>query len=420
MELESLSVVAAPTAPVDTVNPIARLDTYVALLAGLIALGACGGDDDPVVARVGDAEIHASRLARFVERLPEGLRSQQQGLPAIREHLSSIVDQELLLAEVAARGIDDDIEVLRELNTRARSRLSQLYLTRQLMSSEDLPAEEVERVFRERGHDRQRLLARILVPSRAEARQVAARFDTDREAADSFGDVAERYSDNDPSAGEQGELAWIGIDDLGAFRIPEHEFFSLADGRVADEPVDLGGMWQVYSFRDSRKRGLSEVWEEETKERGGRGGTQAQPCPADEEASVGDAYGDDEAASEPDGETTERDRRIGPGGQILASLDIVPVFWRQVAFHEREVGSARRTPERRSHAVQKIQKNTPMRDPTSTQVPRNPSTVTALGFGISKSGCCTSTFRGAGSTPGGSVKGSVSGSSPWIGVRTHS
>ena len=262
MELELLSVVAAPTAPVDTVNPIARLDTYVALLAGLIALGACGGDDDPVVARVGDAEIHASRLARFVERLPEGLRSQQQGLPAIREHLSSIVDQELLLAEVAARGIDDDIEVLRELNTRARSRLSQLYLTRQLMSSEDLPAEEVERVFRERGHDRQRLLARILVPSRAEARQVAARFDTDREAADSFGDVAERYSDNDPSAGEQGELAWIGIDDLGAFRIPEHVFFSLADGRVADEPVDLGGMWQVYSFRDSRKRGLSEVWEE--------------------------------------------------------------------------------------------------------------------------------------------------------------
>ena len=111
MELELLSVVAAPTAPVDTVNPIARLDTYVALLAGLIALGACGGDDDPVVARVGDAEIHAPRLARFVERLPEGLRSQQQGLPAIREHLSSIVDQELLLAEVAARGIDDDIEV---------------------------------------------------------------------------------------------------------------------------------------------------------------------------------------------------------------------------------------------------------------------------------------------------------------------
>ena len=84
MGLELLSVVVAPTAPVDTVNPIARLDTYVALLAGLIALGACGGDDDPVVARVGGAEIHASRLARFVERLPEGLRSQQQGLPAPR------------------------------------------------------------------------------------------------------------------------------------------------------------------------------------------------------------------------------------------------------------------------------------------------------------------------------------------------
>ena len=40
MELELLSVAVSPTAPVDTVNPIARLDTYVVLLAGLIALGA--------------------------------------------------------------------------------------------------------------------------------------------------------------------------------------------------------------------------------------------------------------------------------------------------------------------------------------------------------------------------------------------
>ncbi len=44
---------------------------------------------------------------------------------------------------------------------------------------------------------------------------------------------------------------------------------------------------------------------EETKERGGCGGTQAQPYPADGEASVGDAYGDDEATSEPDRETCE-------------------------------------------------------------------------------------------------------------------
>jgi hypothetical protein len=210
----------------------------------MVVLGACGGGDDPVVARVGDAEIHASRLAKFVERLPKGLRSQQQGLAAVREHLSSIVDQELLLAEVVARGIDDDIEVRRELDARVRSRLSQLYLTRRLMSSEDPSTEEVERVFREGGHDRQRLLARILVPSRAEAAQVAAQFGPDRETAASFGDVAEGYSDNDPSAGDQGELAWIGVDDLGAFRIPEHVFFSLADSLVA-EPVDLGGMWLI-------------------------------------------------------------------------------------------------------------------------------------------------------------------------------
>ena len=239
---------------------IARVSPIAVLLTGLIVLAACGDGDDPVVAEVGVVEIHASRLAQFVERLPEGMRSQQQGLEAIREYLSSIVDQELLLAEVFARGINDRIEVRRELDTRARSRLSQLYLTRKLVSSEDLSTEEVERVFRERGHDRQRLLARILVPSQAEAAQVAAQFDPATEAGDAFGDVAQRYAGNDPSAHEKGELAWIGIDDLNAFRIPEHVFFSLADGRVA-EPVDLGGMWQVYCFRDTRQRELAEVWE---------------------------------------------------------------------------------------------------------------------------------------------------------------
>ena len=147
---------------------IARVSPIAVLLTGLIVLAACGDGDDPVVAEVGVVEIHASRLAQFVERLPEGMRSQQQGLEAIREYLSSIVDQELLLAEVFARGINDRIEVRRELDTRARSRLSQLYLTRKLVSSEDLSTEEVERVFRERGHDRQRLLARILVSSQAE------------------------------------------------------------------------------------------------------------------------------------------------------------------------------------------------------------------------------------------------------------
>ncbi len=44
------------------------------LLTGLIVLAACGDGDDPVVAEVGVVEIHALRLAQFVERLPEGMR----------------------------------------------------------------------------------------------------------------------------------------------------------------------------------------------------------------------------------------------------------------------------------------------------------------------------------------------------------
>ena len=69
---------------------IARVSPIAVLLIGLIVLAACGDGDDPVVAEVGVVEIHASRLAQFVERLPEGMRSQQQGLEATREYLSSI------------------------------------------------------------------------------------------------------------------------------------------------------------------------------------------------------------------------------------------------------------------------------------------------------------------------------------------
>ena len=44
-----------------------------------------------------------------------------------------------------------------------------------------------------------------------------------------------------------------------------------------------------------------------------------------------------------------------------------------------------------------------------------------VGLGISKSGCCIKVFLGAGSTPGGRVKGwSGSGSPGTIGVLRHS
>ena len=75
----------------------------IVLVLIAISVVACG-QEDPVVARVGDAEISLSQVERFVERLPQGLRSQDTGRVAIEDHVWSLIDHHLTLAEARRRG----------------------------------------------------------------------------------------------------------------------------------------------------------------------------------------------------------------------------------------------------------------------------------------------------------------------------
>ena len=227
-------------APFDPpVNRLAESVAYWALLTAATALTGCGSED-PVVARVGAVEIRASQLARFVDGIPQGMRSREPGPGAVREHLESVVDQELLLHEAAARGIDEAVQVRREVASRARSRLSQSWVRQATESAMEVTPAEVEAAFRDRGYDRQRQLARVLVPTEEEAHEVVRRLQDGQDGGDRVG--------------------WVGVDDLDAVAIPEQVFFSLADGRLAD-PVDLGHSWQVYRFLQTREAKLEAVWE---------------------------------------------------------------------------------------------------------------------------------------------------------------
>ncbi len=226
-----------------------------ALTAGLVLVqAACDdGGGDPVVARVGAVDIPASRLADFVERLPKGMRSPHQGEAAVREHLRSVVDQELLLAEAAARGIDDEPGVRREVDAKARSHLSQAWLNRQLTGGLTVSPEEVERAFHDRGYDRERLLAAVLVPTRDAARRAAEQL----QEGVSFAQAARLAT----GAGRQLEPVWVGLGDLGRYGIPESAFHSLDPGRVA-EPVEARGGWLVYAFQETREAELADVGQE--------------------------------------------------------------------------------------------------------------------------------------------------------------
>lgn len=227
-----------------------------ALTAGLVVVqAACdGAGDDPVVARVGAVDIPASRLAGFVERLPKGLRSPHEGVDAVRTYLRSVIDQELLLAEAAARGIGEQPGVRREVEAKARSHLAQAWLNRQVADGVTVSPEEVERAFHDRGYDRERLLASVLVPTRDAARQAAEQL----RAGASFAQAAARFA---PDVDRQLEPVWVGIGDLARYGIPESAFHSLDPGRVA-EPVEAGGGWLVYAFRETREAELADVGQE--------------------------------------------------------------------------------------------------------------------------------------------------------------
>ncbi len=200
------------------------------------------------MAKVGDAAITASEFKRFVDRLPSGLLSGKEGREADLEHLRSAVDQELMLLEARARGVDTSSTVRRKLERLVRERLTGRYRDEMIAPRTQATQQEVERAFIEKGFNRERLFSRIVVRRRDELDDVLRRLDE----GDAFEAIAEHYDDNDLFADKSGLVGWIGLPAAQRnFQIPKWVFLSLADGERA-EPVRHPGAWQVYRFLDSR------------------------------------------------------------------------------------------------------------------------------------------------------------------------
>lgn len=227
-----------------------RIALALALLAGC-------GQDELVVARVGDRTITRAEFQRFVERLPAGLRSGREGRDADLDHLQSIVDQELLLLEARTRGVDTSATVRRRLERLVQQRLIEGYRSRVIAPRVEVEPEDVERAFAERGFNRERLFSRILVRSRRELEEVGTRLGAGR----SFEEVAQGFAGNDLFAREgNGLVGWIGrLDAERRYAIPPQIFATLPAGQVA-EPVRLAGGWQVYRFVEDREAEIDNYW----------------------------------------------------------------------------------------------------------------------------------------------------------------
>ena len=206
------------------------------------------GEQEPVVARIGDSEIAVADFKRFVGNLPPELRSEKQGRDADLDYLNSMVDQELLLMEARARGIDTSAAIATQLQDLIRLRLAGRYRAQVIDTRIKIAAEDIQRAFVDMGFNRERLYSRILLYTREEVDEVMQQLDHGR----TFEEMARRFADHDAFAQEDGTMDWIGRTQAERFGISKQDFFSLAVGQVA-EPLRMPGFWQIYRFLDDRE-----------------------------------------------------------------------------------------------------------------------------------------------------------------------
>ena len=215
------------------------------------------GEKDPVVARIGDAEIAVADFKRFVGNLPPELRSEKQGREADLDYLNSMVDQELLLMEARARGIDTSAAIATQLQDLIRLRLAGRYRAQVIDTRIKIAAEDIQRAFVDMGFDRERLYSRILLYTREEVDEVIQQLGHGR----TFEEMARRFADHDAFAQEDGTMDWIGRTQAERFGISKQDFFSLAVGQVA-EPLRMPGFWQIYRFLDDREAKIAKYQQE--------------------------------------------------------------------------------------------------------------------------------------------------------------
>ena len=215
------------------------------------------GEQEPVVARIGDAEIAVADFKRFVGNLPPELQSEKQGRDADLDYLNSMVDQELLLMEARARGIDTSAAIATQLQDLIRLRLASRYRAQVIDARITIAAEDIQRAFVDMGFNRERLYSRILLYTREEVDEVMQQLGQGK----TFEEMARRFADHDAFAQDDGTMDWIGRTQAERFGISKQDFFSLAVGQVA-EPLRMPGFWQIYRFLDDREAKIEKYQQE--------------------------------------------------------------------------------------------------------------------------------------------------------------
>ncbi len=233
-----------------------RISSFLSALIFLLA--GCGEERD-IVARVGEVEISKVDFTTFVAQLAPGLRSSKEGVAADREHLQSMIDEELMFIEASERGVDTSAAVVHKLRELVRQRLVERYRAQVILPRASVDGEDIKRAFVEMDFNRERLLSRILVRNRADLQEVGRGLNS----GEDFTALAARFAANDLFAKQgDGVVDWVGRTQAERrFGIPFEVFSGLPLGQVA-EPVQLAGGWQIFRFTEERETALANYFEE--------------------------------------------------------------------------------------------------------------------------------------------------------------
>ncbi|HIL10191.1 MAG TPA: hypothetical protein EYG11_15945, partial [Candidatus Latescibacteria bacterium] len=201
------------------------------------------GGNPGVVARVDSTEIFAAELHAFVEQMPAGLRSRTSNEGARMSYLRSLLAKHLLELEARAQGLDISFEVQADLMARWREHILNVYRNEVLASQVQISEADIRAYFTQKGLDRRRQVAGILLDEEALAHEIHARL----AAGEDFAELAEQYTIDERSATQGGLLGFVDLERAQRLRIPAAVFRELQTGQFS--PVlPMGKRYQIVRF----------------------------------------------------------------------------------------------------------------------------------------------------------------------------
>ncbi len=201
---------------------------------------------DPVVAKVGNDDIHLSDLSEAAQTLPEEMR----GMPPATLYpllLDQMIDRKAIVIEARKEKLQDDPQVKRAIARASDTALQNAVLARDigpLVTDAALHARYDQTIAGKTGEEEVHA-SHILVASEDEAKQIIA----DLNKGGDFAALAKQHS-TDPAAQQGGDLGFFKRSDM----VPEFAdtAFALKPGEVAQSPVHTQFGWHVIKVIERR------------------------------------------------------------------------------------------------------------------------------------------------------------------------